>query len=635
MPAMKNVAIVCLMLVLFSVSSSDGTVYDELPPSFELLDGAFDTGDSVDDSTRRISRIKHALRKGADVNVMLPASENPPFWGTALMAASFRNDICALKILLDNGADANIVAPDGTTALIAAALKNSLEAAAFLVDHGANINTVGYEGKTALIIAQEKKNEAMVAILQSKKGKAYMALLLQGKINKKKWSTGNDDHNLYGTKWGACGLESEDKVCAFDPFNQCQFPVTEATVTYKFIADGAEIKINKATQSITDIDKFYNKPGYEDISYKSLMRSAFTTWDNCSGIKFKEVNGSDATADIRVGIYGPLPRNKDDVPPHALSYPPPYPEKISEEYWGDIYFNTVETEVVNRDKNEMMRRFYLVALHEIGHAIGLKHSGKESIMFGDSNQIFDLKPTLYHSDLEQAIRLYSHNYSLMECSSSNDFSAVAKKALKETKLVFKGAVSLPETAQSDFIFSDTEDGKKIPLGFTVRCNYFDIEYHPGSGTPNEYITGLTVLEDGKEVLATTIKENKPLTYKGVTFHQVSYKQVGAAIIKLREKHSDTVHAFPVDPKDYSVIHKWRQGESDGMIRIQSAQPIQLSDGKPSTEMKIWMTDSDGPPSMFTIMYGNSVIVERPKAKYELSIGPHFATGLQVEKRVLK
>ncbi len=619
MPAMKNIFAVCLML-LFSVSSSKAiTQKEELHPDIELLMGAGTPAGAYNSDAYSISHVKRALRNGANVNA-IPDIEPYSGYTSALEESSWNNNVCVSKLLIENGADVNLTTLNGTS-LIAAARNNSIDAAILLIKNGANINAVNSDGKTALMLAEERGYNDMITVLQG------------GKVIQKTQNN-SDDYNLYGTKWGACDWKSNEKVCAFNPFDRCQFPVTEATVTYKFIADGTKIKINGATQSITDIDKFYNKPGYENISYKSLIRSAFTTWDNCSGIKFKEVNGSDATADIRVGIYGPLPLNQDKIPPHALSYPPPYPKQISEEYWGDIYFNTVQTEIINRDKNEMMRRFYLVALHEIGHAIGLKHSGKESIMIGDSNQLFALEPALYHSDQEQAIRLYSHNYSLNECLFSNDFAAVAKKALKETKLVFKGGVSLPETAQSDFIFSDT-DGKKIPLGFTVRCNYFDIKYHPGSGVPKEYITGLTVLEDGKEVLTTTVKENKPLAYKGVTFHQVSYNELGAPIIKLREKNSDNVHAFPVDPQDYSVTHKWRQGESDAMIRIQSAQPIQLPDGKPSTEMKIWMTDSDGPPSMFTIMYGTPVILERPNAKYELSIGPHFATGLEVEKKVQK
>ncbi|XCN71126.1 MAG: cytochrome c biogenesis protein ResB [Candidatus Electrothrix aestuarii] len=209
-------------------------------------------------------------------------------------------------------------------------------------------------------------------------------------------------------------------------------------------------------------------------------------------------------------------------------------------------------------------------------------------------------------------------------------STVATKILGDREFAFKGGISLPETAQSDFVFSYTDE-EKIPLGFTVRCNFFDIDYYPGTGMPKDYLSGLTVIEDGKEVLTTTIEVNKPLIYKGITFYQSSYNQIGAAIIKLRETTSGNIHAFPVNPQNFSVTHQWKEGGSDAMIRIQSARPIHTPDGRESTEMQMWLMDSDGPPSMFTLMYGRPVIVERPKATYELSIGPHFATGLQVAK----
>ena len=209
--------------------------------------------------------------------------------------------------------------------------------------------------------------------------------------------------------------------------------------------------------------------------------------------------------------------------------------------------------------------------------------------------------------------------------------AVATKILKDREFAFKGGISLPETTQSDFIFSYTDE-EKIPLGFTVRCNYFNIEYYPGTGMPKEYLSNLTVIENGEEKLTKTIEVNDPLTYKGVTFYQSSYNQIGAAIIKLRETTSGNVHAFPVNPQDFSVTHQWKEGASDAMIRIQAARPLYGPDEKIiGTEMQMWMMDSDGPPSMFTLRYGTPVIVERPKAKYELSVGPHFATGLQVAK----
>lgn len=210
-------------------------------------------------------------------------------------------------------------------------------------------------------------------------------------------------------------------------------------------------------------------------------------------------------------------------------------------------------------------------------------------------------------------------------------STLASKILENREFAFKGGISLPETAQSDFIFSYTDD-KKIPLGFTVRCNYFEIEFYPNSSMPKDYLSSLTILEEGKEVLTRTIEVNKPLTYKGITFYQSSYNNLKSPIIKLREITSDNVHIFPLNPQDYSVTNTWQQGESKVMIRIQSARPLYGPNEKIiGTEMKIWMMDSDGPPSMFPLTYGEPVLVERPKAKYKLTVGPHFATGLQVAK----
>lgn len=210
-------------------------------------------------------------------------------------------------------------------------------------------------------------------------------------------------------------------------------------------------------------------------------------------------------------------------------------------------------------------------------------------------------------------------------------STFATKILKDREFAFKGFVWLAESTQDSFI-SSYADNNEIPLGFTVRCNFFDLQYYPGTKTPKDFVSSLTVLEDGKEVLTTTIEVNKPLMYKGVTFYQSSYNPLGSPIIKLREINSGNVHAFPVHPQNYSATNTWQEGKSNGMIRIQSARPVYGPNGKIiGTEMDIWMMDSDGPPSMFPLKYGTPVIVERPNAKYELSIGPHFATGLQVAK----
>ncbi len=75
-----------------------------------------------------------------------------------------------------------------------------------------------------------------------------------------------------------------------------------------------------------------------------------------------------------------------------------------------------------------------------------------------------------------------------------------------------------------------------PLGFSVRCDDFDVEFYGNSQMPREYKSWLTVIEDGKEVVRKDIKVNDPLTYKGITFYQASYGMIprapGLVILKL-------------------------------------------------------------------------------------------------------
>jgi len=60
------------------------------------------------------------------------------------------------------------------------------------------------------------------------------------------------------------------------------------------------------------------------------------------------------------------------------------------------------------------------------------------------------------------------------------------------------------------------------LGFSVRCDDFDVEFYENSQMPREYKSWLTVIEDGKEVMRKAIEVNDPLTYKGITFYQANY-----------------------------------------------------------------------------------------------------------------
>jgi cytochrome c biogenesis protein ResB len=66
--------------------------------------------------------------------------------------------------------------------------------------------------------------------------------------------------------------------------------------------------------------------------------------------------------------------------------------------------------------------------------------------------------------------------------------------------------------------------RKLP--FTVRCDEFQVEFYP-DGRPKEYMSLLSVVEDGREVVSKQrIEVNYPLIHRGIYFYQSSYGEVG-------------------------------------------------------------------------------------------------------------
>jgi cytochrome c biogenesis protein len=84
---------------------------------------------------------------------------------------------------------------------------------------------------------------------------------------------------------------------------------------------------------------------------------------------------------------------------------------------------------------------------------------------------------------------------------------------------FKGLLTLPEGSVSDVAYSGRD---KIPLGFDIRCDNFDLEFYGRSDMPKEYRSWLTVIKNGRKVLEKSIVVNDPLTYEGITFYQANY-----------------------------------------------------------------------------------------------------------------
>lgn len=110
---------------------------------------------------------------------------------------------------------------------------------------------------------------------------------------------------------------------------------------------------------------------------------------------------------------------------------------------------------------------------------------------------------------------------------------------------YKGFVNIPEGGETDKIW--LRNGQSaIPLGFTVRCEDFTVEFYGNSQRPKDYLSVLTVVDQGEVVVnQRQIEVNDPLSYKGITFYQASYGPAGDEVIsiKVKVRGADQVDAF--------------------------------------------------------------------------------------------
>jgi cytochrome c biogenesis protein len=114
---------------------------------------------------------------------------------------------------------------------------------------------------------------------------------------------------------------------------------------------------------------------------------------------------------------------------------------------------------------------------------------------------------------------------------------------------FRGHVNILEGETVDQIYLRDEEMPQ-PIGFSVRCDDFNITYYdlPGRKEKHvkEYTSVLTILENGKEILKQTIQVNHPLHYKGLAFYQSSYGAIHDVTLGIQwrgRKEKDSFHVL--------------------------------------------------------------------------------------------
>ena len=110
---------------------------------------------------------------------------------------------------------------------------------------------------------------------------------------------------------------------------------------------------------------------------------------------------------------------------------------------------------------------------------------------------------------------------------------------------FKGFVNILEGETVDQIYERGKNGEiPRPLSFSLRCDDFNVTYYdlrPQEKQVKEYISQLTILENGKEILKKTIRVNHPFHYKGLAFYQSTYGNIHEITLGMKRKGKEITY----------------------------------------------------------------------------------------------
>ena len=187
---------------------------------------------------------------------------------------------------------------------------------------------------------------------------------------------------------------------------------------------------------------------------------------------------------------------------------------------------------------------------------------------------------------------------------------------------FKGYVGLFEGETTDQVVDRYTYGN-LPLGFQVRCDKFAVDFYD-NGAPKKYVSDLTILENGKEILHRSIKVNSPLTYKGITFYQASYNSVPE--VSLRIISPDGKQGSFVVPAMEKIT--WPEGR----LSLGIMQYLPSIHGEPAAQ--VWIASAKGDADTIWLLKNHEKELSLGKNVYKISLldaKNRYMTGLQVKK----
>jgi cytochrome c biogenesis protein len=209
---------------------------------------------------------------------------------------------------------------------------------------------------------------------------------------------------------------------------------------------------------------------------------------------------------------------------------------------------------------------------------------------------------------------------------------------------FEASINIVEGETVDSVaLAYVRGHKHKELGFSVRCEKFFVDFYD-NGSPREYRSDLSFLDNGKVVKKGSLLVNHPMTFRGIRFYQASYGTVPGERVRLK-------------------ISRYLGGNATKTLEVKTGDPMQLPGNEGKFEVVeahenlrgmmgpaalISITPLQGEVTRFWIFKSRRLLRERfPKAMLQSplfnpsafkpytfhldDVMPKYYTGLQVNR----